>query len=202
MTTFYRLSSDSEKRIKKSRRHIRLFQNIRKLEKEGHFSEEKKAIQHGSTTVYAHSVNVARLSSFLADHLPLKVHQQSLVRGALLHDYFLYDWHHKDECPSRWHGFTHPGCAAENAERDFRINDVEKDIIRHHMFPLTLSPPKTKEGWIVCIADKICAVQETAGPMVGKAQKSGAAAGKWAGKSASRLWHAAKRAAARHTAKD
>lgn len=29
------------------------------------------------------------------------------------------------------------------------------------MFPLTPIPPAYKEAWIVCIADKICAIEET-----------------------------------------
>ena len=41
----------------------------------------------------------------------------SLVRGALLHDYFLYDWHqpHKEY---GLHGFTHPSTALRNAVQD------------------------------------------------------------------------------------
>ena len=38
---------------------------------------------------------------------------------------------------------------------------VEQDIIKHHMFPLTPCPPKTKEGWIVSISDKLCSTYET-----------------------------------------
>ncbi len=36
-----------------------------------------------------------------------------------------------------------------------------KNIIIRHMFPLTLVPPTCTEAWIVCIADKICAIEET-----------------------------------------
>ena len=28
------------------------------------------------------------------------------------------------------------------------------------MFPLTPVPPACREGWLVCLADKLCAVQE------------------------------------------
>ena len=35
-------------------------------------------------------------------------------------------------------------------------------IIRTHMFPLTLAwMPRSKEGWLVCFADKHCASKET-----------------------------------------
>lgn len=43
---------------------------------------------------------------------------------------------------------------------DFKLNQVEEDIIRKHMFPLTRFPPKYKESLLVCIADKICTVYE------------------------------------------
>ena len=81
--------------------------------------------------------------------------------AALLHDYFLYDWHDKD--PShRLHGFTHPRRALENAAADWELTDRERDIILHHMFPLTPLPPRSREAWLVCLADKLCAVQEMA----------------------------------------
>ena len=83
-----------------------------------------------------------------------KVDIPTLVRGALLHDYYLYDWHTKDK-KHKWHGYKHPKFSYNNALKDFKfLNDTEKDIILHHMFPLTLSMPKTKAGWIVCWCDK------------------------------------------------
>ena len=42
-----------------------------------------------------------------------------------------------------------------------RINRIEEDMIKHHMFPLTPCPPKYREGWLLCLADKICATRET-----------------------------------------
>ena len=30
------------------------------------------------------------------------------------------------------------------------------------MFPLTPLPPRSREAWLVCLADKLCAVQEMA----------------------------------------
>ena len=53
---------------------------------------------------------------------------RSLVRGALLHDYFLYDWHIPDES-HKWHGVTHAGDALKNARRDFELNEIEQDMI-------------------------------------------------------------------------
>ena len=84
-------------------------------------------------------------------------------RGALLHDYFLYDWHDPD--PShRLHGFRHPFFALANAERDFDLTPRERNVIVRHMFPLVPVPPTCREAWIVCVADKACALRETIAP--------------------------------------
>ena len=56
----------------------------------------KENMQHGSVSVFEHSVCVALVCLWLVHRLHLKVNQRALVRGALLHDYFLYDWHEKD----------------------------------------------------------------------------------------------------------
>ena len=122
--------------------------------------QSRKYIQHGNTSVYNHSVSVARMCLMIARGLHLSVDEQALVRGALLHDYFLYDWHVKDT-HHRWHGFNHPMKALNNAQRDFQISEVEADMIACHMFPLTLKAPTYLESWILCGADKICSVRET-----------------------------------------
>lgn len=121
---------------------------------------EKECIQHGDTSVYTHSVYVAYMCLKIVDLYNLDVDIHSLVRGALLHDYFLYDWH----TPEKWHrlhGFRHPRFALTNAKRDFGLNKIEEDMIIHHMFPMTVIPPKYKESYILCIADKICSSRET-----------------------------------------
>ena len=51
--------------------------------------------------------------------------------------------------------------AHKNARRDFELNEIEQDMIRKHMFPLNPVPPKYRESWILCMADKICASKET-----------------------------------------
>lgn len=125
----------------------------------------KKCYQHGTTTVFEHCVSVAKFSLLMAYYLErrlkIKVDRDSLIRGALLHDYFLYDWHDKTIPGHNIHGFTHPRTACNNAERDFGLNKVEKDIISKHMFPLTIVPPRYRESVIVTLADKWCALCET-----------------------------------------
>lgn len=120
--------------------------------------QEKSFIQHGKTSVFTHSFNVACISIAIAVVLGIKINERHTVRGALLHDYFLYDWH---EPSHGWHGFTHAEAAFRNARRDFKIGRVESNIIRRHMFPLNITPPKYRESVIVCLADKLSAIAET-----------------------------------------
>ena len=124
------------------------------------FEETKKYIQHGNTSVYEHSVKVAYMSCYLVEKLGIKVNSQSMIRGALLHDYFLYDWH-DGNAHEGLHGFRHPYKALKNAKEDLVINHIEENIILRHMFPLVPIPPACKESWIVTLADKISAMEET-----------------------------------------
>lgn len=133
---------------------------VKEVSRESSFLQTDNYIQHGITSVYQHSLAVAYYSCWLAEYFHIKVRKRELIRGALLHDYFLYDWHEKRK-GSRFHGFTHPGCALRNADRDFVLTCVERDIIRKHMFPLTPIPPVHREGLLVCIADKVCSSYET-----------------------------------------
>lgn len=125
-----------------------------------HMDEMQAYVQHGDTSTYAHSVAVSYYSLALARTLRIRCDEQSLVRGALLHDYFLYDWHDHDAAPDSWHGFTHPRHALDNAMRDFQLTAVERDLIIHHMFPLVPAPPRTREGAIVSAVDKACSLYE------------------------------------------
>lgn len=138
----------------------RFFSVLTEIRKNSRFDESTNYIQHGKTSVKEHSINVAHTAYYLSHKLNIKVKENELIRGALLHDYFLYDWHDKS-LKNSIHGYTHPGKALKEAEKDFDLSYIEKDMIKHHMFPLTIFPPKTKEGVILCIADKLCAIKET-----------------------------------------
>ncbi|MCH5275821.1 MAG: HD domain-containing protein [Lachnospiraceae bacterium] len=129
------------------------------------FNSTRGHIQHGNMTVNAHCMNVAKYSLAISDKLEkLGIHckRNELIRGALLHDYFLYDWHDADHRqPHKLHGFYHPGIALKNASREYDLTPREQDIIRKHMWPLTVIPPTCREAWIVTTADKWCSLLET-----------------------------------------
>ena len=125
------------------------------------FRSTRNYIQHGSIPVYNHCMDVAGKSIALSRFLGAGCNERDLIRGALLHDYFLYDWHIAGDNSHHFHGFTHPKRAFLNALHDVDLNFVECNIILRHMFPLTFVPPMRREAWLVCLADKICATKET-----------------------------------------
>ena len=123
------------------------------------FLREKDFMQHGKTNTYDHSVGVAKTAVWVARVLRLRVDYDSLVRGCLLHDYYLYDWHHPSK-EHRLHAFKHGKTAGKNAEKDFGLNFIERNMIRSHMFPLSSVVPIYKESFLVGLADKYCTVKE------------------------------------------
>lgn len=119
-------------------------------------------IQHGKISCYTHCYYVAYYTYLICKKL--KLDYKSAVRGAMLHDLFLYDWHTTspaDINEKGVHAWAHPRIALKNASKIFNLNDTEKDIIRNHMWPVTLKFPKTKEAFIVSCMDKYSATAET-----------------------------------------
>lgn len=125
--------------------------------------KEKNYLQHGNISVFEHSISVAIECLKIVRILGIPVDQKSLIRGALLHDYFLYDWHESDKS-HRLHGLTHAKTALLNAQKEYKLNEIEKNMIYCHMFPLNLRIPKYRESIILTIADKIVATKETIEP--------------------------------------
>ena len=120
-----------------SRYKKEIVKHLSALMQEGPIEENKNYIQHGDVTVFDHCIAVAEYSCRIAEFLHLSVNRKVLIRGALLHDYFLYDWHNPDN-GHRLHGFSHPYTSLKNAKRDYSITKREADIIVKHMFPLTI----------------------------------------------------------------
>lgn len=153
------------------KKHFERHRKIHKLlEKYGNdiinsdnFRMTKAHIQHGNVTVNEHCMDVARCSLIINNALELNCNKRDLIRGALLHDYFLYDWHDKEYLSERkrFHGFRHPALALKNANKEYELTDIQRDIIKKHMWPLVIVPPTCREAWVVTTADKYCSLLET-----------------------------------------
>lgn len=126
---------------------------------EGNLHKTKEFIQHSDMTVFQHCAHVAYISCVLCVKFGIDVSWDEMIRAALLHDYFLYDWHDGPAFNFR-HAFGHPTFAARNAARDYKLTEKEIQIIKRHMWPLTIVPPTCREGWIIVLADKICTLLE------------------------------------------
>ncbi len=124
-----------------------------------HFKKMDEFIMHGTTTCLEHCIDVSYMTYKICRRYGLDY--KSAARAALLHDFFLYDWHrHFEETGDRFHGFTHPRKAMENAVKYFKISKKEQNMILRHMWPLTIIPPRTIEGMVLLYADKVCTVKE------------------------------------------
>lgn len=126
------------------------------------FQSTRSFTHHKDITCLDHAVHVSYTSFCLAEKHG--VDPVSTARGALLHDFYLYDWHKRRPDDSRLlqlHGFRHPNIALKHAQEQFEINVVEADIIKKHMWPLTLFQlPKTRASILVSLADKYCTMKE------------------------------------------
>lgn len=127
-----------------------------------HVLEMKKYIQHGQFSTYSHCENVAAASYVLNRLLHTHADMDILLKGASLHDFYLYDWHDGSDKSHRGHGFIHAEIAAGNAEKYFHVDDRVLHVIRCHMWPLNISMlPRSREAWLVCLADKLVSLYET-----------------------------------------
>ena len=110
---------------------------------------------HRGKTRLDHVTEVALLSFLWGKRLSLD--GEAIVRGALLHDLFYYDWLHEGP---RLHGFRHPDIALKNARKITLLTEKEEDIIKKHMWPLTVVPPRYMESLVVSLADTFCSARD------------------------------------------
>ncbi len=124
--------------------------------------------QHLNTSRYQHSINVAYYSFLLAKKMRLNVTET--VRAALLHDFFLYEW--RTEQPVKGnHVHVHPIQALINAKSITEVTPLMEDVILSHMWPVGSIRPKSKEAWIVSIADKVCTIFELGSQLNDRSKK-------------------------------
>lgn len=121
----------------------------------------KDISMHRGSNCYEHSFKVAKHAMKMALRGNKKnLNLEALLIGAILHDYYLYDWR-KDRSKLKKHTTKHPYIASENASRDFDIPHEVKKIIKSHMWPFNFKEfPSTKEARIVAIADNNVATWE------------------------------------------
>lgn len=132
-----------------------LFDNIINTKE---FQSMKNYIHHKNKSCFEHTIEVAKkVFNYTKRH---NLNFIEATRAALLHDFYLYDWHDKNK-GFRLHGYKHPKIALSNARKLFQLTKKEEEIIVNHMFPLTLFHiPRCKESWIVCYFDKLCAFKD------------------------------------------
>lgn len=122
------------------------------------FVELHNITHHKHTTRLMHSLRVSfRTFVFCKEN---NMDYKSAARGALLHDFFLVKRSELQGMAKFLIEFRHPQIALENSEKYFELNDIEKDCIAHHMFPITLFPAKYREAWTTIFYDKYLAFHE------------------------------------------
>lgn len=131
--------------------------------------EMKNYRQHYSTSCFDHCL----VASYFCYQFCKKHHLDyvSCSRAAMVHDLFLYDWRKRQNGRKGLHAFTHPKTSYENANSLFTLNDIEKDIILKHMWPITLALPKFKESFVLTLIDKRCAINEAINEMYARFYK-------------------------------
>ena len=130
-----------------------------KLLKDENVLNMKKVPMHRGSNCYLHSFRVAKLAVHKAVQRK-NIRLDAILMASVLHDYYLYDWR-KDKSKKRHHGSRHPYIAAEQAKRDFDIDELTQSIIKSHMWPLNFSEfPRSREALYLSIADKMIATRE------------------------------------------
>lgn len=142
-------------KILKDEEYINL---IRDLLENKMVQEMKKYKQHFNVTRFNHCLLVSYNSYLMCKKK--KLDYKSAARAGLLHDLFLYDWHKRENGRKGFHAFTHSKTALQNAMKITNLNDIEKDMIIKHMWPVTWQLPKYKETFIITFVDKYFAFNE------------------------------------------
>ena len=116
-----------------------------------------KDIKHHGLTRYDHSRRVAYFSYLVTKFLRLDY--KETTEAAMLHDFFTTEVQHDNAI---FKLRRHPNHAVENSKKYFELSDKQVDIIKTHMFPVTFTPPKYLESWIVDIVDDVVSIYERA----------------------------------------
>ena len=110
------------------------------------------SIKHHGISRFEHLVKVSYRSYQIAKKK--KLDYKSVARGALLHDFYL-DGDERNKIRKFLDTFIHPKKVLDVSNKLFKLNEIEKNIIISHMFPLYFAIPKYKESLLVNLIDKI-----------------------------------------------
>ncbi|MCR4656576.1 MAG: HD domain-containing protein [Lachnospiraceae bacterium] len=127
------------------------------------FKAARKQIHHRKTTVARHIMRVTAVAADIASKLnkeKQRVDMKDVIIAAVCHDLGIvgrYEKYRNDvECCLK-----HPKDSLIVAKQIYPdLNRRVEDIILHHMFPLVPVPPRSLEGFVVIMADKIVAYHD------------------------------------------
>lgn len=124
------------------------------------FIDTQYSIHHGVIKL-DHSIKVA-YNTYKYSKI-LNMDYISATRGAILHDFFLSNTNGKSISKEAIElTFNHSKLALDNSNKYFKLNNLERDIIYKHMFPVVFSTiPKYKESLLVATIDKIVGSNES-----------------------------------------
>ena len=114
-------------------------------------------IEHHGISRYEHLLKISYVSYRVAKKL--KFDYVSVARAGILHDFYL-DGDERSKKRKFLDTFTHPKKALDTSNRIFMLNEMEKNIIVSHMFPIYPVLPKYKESILVNVIDKILGFKE------------------------------------------
>lgn len=147
------------------------------------FQRRKLFKHHHNLSVWEHSILVSFKSFLVAKYFNASARICAIA--GLLHDFYTQAWIYNEELLKidegkylseyyvkkplfKMHGFVHGNDAAENIKKYFPelVNDRIINSVQRHMFPLTIKPPKYREGMIITCVDKLNSVRELPSPKV------------------------------------
>ncbi len=140
-------------KVKQNKAFNTLVEDIKENE---HFNKLNEELHHGITRL-EHSMRVARWTYKICNFFKMN-NKDQITRAALLHDFYI-DEDLREEKGSKKLG-EHPSVALNNSLKYFKLDKIQKDIIKTHMFPCTFNIPKYKESWLVSGVDKAVSTYE------------------------------------------
>ena len=116
---------------------------------------------HGEISTHYHSVYVSYNVLKACERIKAD-HEREIVRAALLHDFYLYEWY--TEKHSENHIYYHPKESVKNIESHFgELSDLQRNMILSHMFPTAKTMPHYLGSWLLTLTDKRCATLDYLG---------------------------------------